>query len=244
MPGKKGGYGKLKSERTPELDDCSENVKKALIGMNFLFMIFGLTLLGLGIYMFVSLGNVKSMISMGLPIALLILGTFIGLLSCFGCCGASRRSKPLLLIYLGLLLILVLAQILVGWYGITQSEDLESKLYDEWKDISNNDKNALQDQFDCCGFYNSTDYPGSDCNNTKAQNDPDLEGCEDKIKDVCKTYLKVIIVIGSIFAAIELIGLITSCLFFCCLSCCYESYEKYEADEEDMEQFLGRIEKY
>jgi len=86
-------YGKLKSERTPELDDCSETVKKGLIGMNFLFMLFGLTLLGVGIYMFVTLTNVKSLLSMGLPIALLIIGTFICMLSCFGCCGAIKRSK-------------------------------------------------------------------------------------------------------------------------------------------------------
>jgi len=238
-------YGKLKSERTPELDDCSETVKKGLIGMNFLFMLFGLTLLGVGIYMFVTLTNVKSLLSMGLPIALLIIGTFICMLSCFGCCGAIKRSKPLLLIYLALLLLIILAQILIGWYGYTQTSSLENDLYSQWKGASNSDRNALQDEFNCCGFYNSTDYPGSNCNTTITPTTPtDLKGCEAKIKDLCKTYLKVIIVLGSIFAVIELIGLITSCLFYCCLSCCYESYDKYASDEEDMEQFLGRLEKY
>jgi len=246
MPFKKEAYGKLKTEdKTPELDDCSENTKKTLVGLNFLYMIFGLTLIGLAIYIFVSLGHVKSMLSMGLPIAMIILGAFICLLSCFGCCGALKRSKPLLIMYLVLLLLLIVGQALVGYFGYTQSSDLEDKLYNDWQDISDGDKNALQDEFNCCGFYNSTDYPGSNClNETGSPLDPEEKGCEKQIQDAVENYFKVIIIIGSIFAAIELIGLITSCMFYCCLSCCYESYEKYASDEEDMEQFLNRLEKY
>jgi len=241
----KQGYGKLKNEdKSPELDDCSENTKKALIGLNFLYMLFGLTLIGLAIYLFVSLGSVKSLLSMGLPIAMLILGAFICMLSCFGCCGALKKSKALLILYLALLLLLILGQILVGWFGYSQESDLESKLYDEWQKASNGDKNALQNEFNCCGFYNYTDYPGSNCVNGTWEPSNEPPGCEAQIKDQVKNYFKVIIVVGAIFAAIELVGLITSCMFLCCLSCCYESYDKYASDEEDMEQFLNRLEKY
>ena len=237
---RKQTYGKLRNEdKSPELDDCSENTKKALIGLNFLYMLFGLTLVGLAIYLFVSLGNVKSLLSMGLPIAMLVLGTFICMLSCFGCCGAIKRSKALLIMYLALLLLLILGQFLAAWFGYSQSSDLENKLYNEWQDVSDHDKNALQDEFNCCGFYNSTDYPGSNCVNTTTSDD-DPPGCVDQIKDTVKQYFKVIIIIGSIFAAVELVGLLTSCMFLCC----YESYEKYASDEEDMEQFLNRLEKY
>jgi len=215
-------------------------VKKTLIVINIFFLLMSIALIALGAYAFTKLQQISHIANTTLPILIITLGSVMFILSFFGCCGAWRERRTCILIYFFLLLGVMIAQLAVGGVTYKYGAKVEGKLSDIWhNDLDDSDRNFLQNEFGCCGFMNSSDAPGSNCNVThsgepnssSSSESPlkELPGCDMKLKDSLNKNIVIVEIIAFVFGGIQAVGLVFSLFLYCCVSCASD-----KEDEEDM----------
>jgi len=122
----------------------------------------------------------------------------------------------------------------VGGGSYAMRQDIPSILENSWSKLADVDKNGVQRKFACCGWFNSTDHPGSECwaNSTNSNNSSSpAESMELYMREVlainnsttpCENYmvsffqqqLYAVGTIGIVFATLQLIALISSIIVF------------------------------
>lgn len=170
-----------------------------------------------------------------IPIAVIVLGSIIFVISFFGCCGAIRESQCMVSTYAFFLFVLVILQIVVAVYAFLYTEDVAnsmSRAFDDlWNSMNNNDAaareavNGIQRALQCCGRTGPSDWtnssagqiPTSCCNDglttcTAATAFPN--GCGTVLHDAVYGSGMLIAWIAVVFGALELVGVI----FACCLA--------------------------
>lgn len=150
-----------------------------LVGLNTLFGLLGLTLLGIGGYVMVEVKKYSGVTEGSydsIPIFIICLGLFVFLIAFFGCFGAMKKNSCLTMTYSVVLLILVICQIGAGIAGFVLKDDLfdalEAELektmpkWNETKDKDGNPELSLEAQgwdllhegFSCCGINEYQDW--------------------------------------------------------------------------------------
>jgi len=176
-------------------EGCVPNfVKYTLFLTNFIVFILGIVTLGFGIWILVDkpsfldlFSNAEDVLNennidtngfdlgvyAGAPIILIVIAVIVSLIAFFGCFGALRESKCLLITYFVILLAIFIGAI-VGAVLIFQG-DFESeikkplvdsiKYYKDTPDSGDaqgiafkNVWNTVQDELRCCGVNNATDW--------------------------------------------------------------------------------------
>lgn len=214
-------------------------LKYSMFVFNFLFWLCGCVILGVSIYIRVSkdaqqkLNLDSSGIMSGVDVMIAV-GSIIMVLGFFGCCGAIKESRCLLILFfIGLLLILLL-QITAGVLGVVYKPKIESAVNQSLYDLLPLNKqtaeiqqslDSIQKEAKCCGIVNGLqDWGGySPSCQCSLPTDKDICGTNGAYKDTCKSvfvdYFKnhLIIIIGIAFglAAVELFGLGFSMTLYC-----------------------------
>ncbi|CAF0817068.1 unnamed protein product [Adineta steineri] len=216
-----------------ELSCGVEFMRGVLLFFNVLFVIVGLALIGLGVYIKVDdnfasilseLANESSFQGQSLGFLAFVMiggGVFTLLIALFGCMGALWNNRCLLYMYalvLALLMILELVAFIMAFvyksnltkvYKETLSTALQTALKaDDEKVLTSFRK--LEDSMHCCGVYNISDYDGYS-NITKSDyctKNKDSQGCSDAIIGFLNKHLPIIG--GSLGGVLllELLGLI------------------------------------
>ncbi|KAM3926374.1 tetraspanin-8 isoform 2-T2 [Leptodactylus fuscus] len=165
---------------------------------------------------------------------MIAVGSIIMVLGFFGCCGAIRESRCLLLLFfIGLFLILAL-QITAGILGIVYKPQLESKINQTLHDlIPLDNKNPelqqalekIQEESKCCGIVNGIKDWGSAqpksclCNSltdpSQCKGPYYKQTCSSVFVDYYKKNLLIIIGIAFGLAIVELFGLGFSMTLYC-----------------------------
>ncbi|XP_004347563.1 hypothetical protein CAOG_04812 [Capsaspora owczarzaki ATCC 30864] len=196
----------------PTIGGGARCAKYLLVIFNLLFLVLGGTILGLGIYT-TQRGSIEQLKSFNLSWGLIIVGAFIFLLAFFGCCGANRESRGMLKAYFAFMIIFIAAQITIAVVAWKYSGDLDESLFDSFNSADTDTKNDIQNDLKCCGFWNSTDSTTTDPKNVCHIPQPGYaNGCYEDIKHELKHYANIAIGAGSAAAAIELLGLVFSCV--------------------------------
>ncbi|CAF1211336.1 unnamed protein product [Rotaria sordida] len=149
--------------------------------LNILFLIFGFTLLGFGIYVQVSKKfdialsehiNTKIIGGSALKwvgIIMIIVAVFTILLSAFGCLGAVFKNRVFLYLYAAILSLLIITELATFIITLTYRVRTRDSYYSAFRELfieiySNNHtdlKYVIEDierEFRCCGINNVTDY--------------------------------------------------------------------------------------
>ncbi|XP_040199933.1 tetraspanin-8 [Rana temporaria] len=214
-------------------------LKYSMFAFNFLFWLCGCVILGVSIYLRVSKDAQQKLNLDGTGImsavdVLIAVGAIIMVLGFFGCCGAIKESRCLLILFfIGLLLILAL-QITAGVLGVVYKPKIDAAvnqsltellpLQDQPPDF----KEALeqiQKEGKCCGIVKGiADWGGVSptCSCSTAV-DKDECGSNGTYKKTCNTVFTeyfekhLLIIIGIAFglAVVELFGLGFSMTLYC-----------------------------
>ncbi|CAG8580089.1 3390_t:CDS:2 [Acaulospora morrowiae] len=118
----------------------------------------GIILIGLGLYELAS-PEVR-FYSNVIPLATILLGVLIFLISVTGCFGAVAESKPILVTYFIVLLILVIIQVIAAIITLVDSQNVERILDTAWEKAYQEHPaiiRDIEDEYACCGFRNTTD---------------------------------------------------------------------------------------
>jgi len=199
---------------------------------NFLFLLLGLAFLVLGLY--VRLSTIAGLLTSGmtiLPVLLALIGAALFFISLLGFCGACNKNRLLLTISFLVILALVLGQIALTIGGIVERNDIPNVLQEGWDSLTDSDKNTLQKEFDCCGFTNSTDAPGSVCPVNTTTNVTTTEGCGQVLQNFIESRFLILIGIVLALIVLQILGMI--------LTCCLISGISSSIKEKEEEKLLN-----
>ncbi|KAM5172333.1 tetraspanin-8 [Mantella aurantiaca] len=214
-------------------------LKYSMFTFNFLFWLCGCVILGVSIYLRVSKDAQQKLnldgtgIMSGIDVMIAV-GSIIMVLGFFGCCGAVKESRCLLILFfIGLLLILAL-QITAGVLGVVYQPKIEAAVNQSLhsllplKEQSTDFKQGLeniQKEAKCCGIVDGIrdwggDSPTCKCNRATDQNICGIDGyyketCKSAFTEYFKSNLLIIIGIAFGLAVVELFGLGFSMTLYC-----------------------------
>ncbi|CAI2725718.1 unnamed protein product [Schistosoma spindalis] len=205
----------------------SESWTKIFILCNCSFVVFGIVLLGLGIYPQITLNQFKTILQSAKPAIFLavsisgglgILGSFVGIYGHF--------KKQKMIIYLNIFVLLVVTCMWIGMASkVAATEDgfptsanssLSSTIIEYEKRVEcQMEFDELQKNFFCCGASSYKDYPFKakirqlppSC---KYGISPFPRGCVSAIIEYTQTYLNIIMYLCFTFGIIQAVYLILS----------------------------------
>lgn len=228
---------------TPKSVGCCGNCVKTMIGcmstlvyaFNLFFFVLGALLLAAGIYSQLKLGDLTDLLNVPLSICMIVLGSVVVVLTFLGCVGAYCQKRGLLKVYWVLLVIVVILQIIGGAVIYADRNGLQQQMGKTWHDATPALRLSFQNQFKCCGWKNSTDFPAPsstcpavastpsersfprlrDDDNAPLQPDEGLPGCQDAIVSFFNEQVLVLEITAIVVSSIELVVLVFSfCLIF------------------------------
>ncbi|KAM7342469.1 tetraspanin 42Ei [Cochliomyia hominivorax] len=204
---------------------AATTIKHILLLLNFIFSVFGIVLIGFGIFILIS--GAENKVDHGENVAggvIITLGVIILIISIFGCLAAIHESKRKLIIYVLILTILILIQLLLTSMASHGTQDgLSGSVkqgFDELWALEHKEPGALayyEDWLHCCGVNSTDDYrqikheiPKTCCLNHNCGIVENIytEGCqlkfEEYLADKMMTFSIVnsLLIIGEIIAAI------------------------------------------
>lgn len=214
-------------------------LKYSMFIFNFLFWVCGCVILGISIWLRVSSDAQQKLNIQGSGMfvaidVMIAVGSIIMVLGFFGCCGAIKESRCLLLLFfIGLFLILAL-QITAGILGVVYKPQLDDKINQTLRELVPLDKQPvdlqqalenIQTESKCCGIYEGSKDWGSTIPKSCLCNpitDRDTCGiiyykqtCASVFIDYYKNHLLIIIGIAFGLAVVELFGLGFSMTLYC-----------------------------
>jgi len=140
--------------------------------VNFVFVVVGAALIGLGAYIQVGAKQYLDFLSdnyLNTPIFIMIVGGVIFIVAFFGCCGAYKESSCMIYTYAVLLSVILICEIGAGIAAFALKGDLknviETKMVDGMKNYGKDGHDGVTNAWDllqtdlaCCGSHNYTDW--------------------------------------------------------------------------------------
>jgi len=145
---------------------CYSFSKKVTLTAYFIFAASALCLIITGAVLYHELRHFSTVAyKVTFPIGLVVLGLVVIFASFLGVAGILRDQKVCVKISLGVLVILIICEfgVAFGAYSLMKINRLNSQFEAAWDHLSDGDRNSIQTSSGCCGFFNATDFPGSNC---------------------------------------------------------------------------------
>jgi len=197
--------------------------KSLLIIIDIVFLICGILLIALGSWAFTD--YVEGVSGENFAVGLIILGCIATLVSLIGCIGAMKENRGALKIYAGAVLVLMIIQIALGIAAYVLRDQIPSYAEDSWSNMGDKGREDLENVFNCCGWYNSSDMPSNSTNCPIENANSSVSGCESAIVNEIDNSLVAIGVTAIVIGVLELLVV----LFSCCLIQRIPSKEDREA---------------
>jgi len=164
------------------VDGClGKTVQFILFLTNFLVFVLGVVVLGFGAYVLITGNDLVSLIDVtdadsikiygSAAILLIVIACAVVLVTFFGCCGAWKVNRCMLGTYFVMILALFICILVGAVIAYTQDldfvkgalEETQKKYGHEGTDetIITDAWNSFQEDFDCCGVSNRTDWADS-----------------------------------------------------------------------------------
>mmetsp|Transcript_19392 Transcript_19392/g.27296 ORF Transcript_19392/g.27296 Transcript_19392/m.27296 type:complete len:252 (-) Transcript_19392:35-790(-) len=205
---------------------CGASCAKGLmVFFNFIFLLGGGALIGLGAYAVASnsshplpdLANVSLSQVHAYGIGLIVLGCVVFVMSFLGCCGAARESKCLLGTFATIVALLLIAQTSIAIYAFVHKGPVTQAIHDGkiWNEMSKTPKlqEQIEEDFACCGWSSPADRPvGAQCQAVPPQF---TQGCLAAVTDFVEHGFEVIAITAICVAVVELFAFIFAVGLMC-----------------------------
>uniref|UniRef100_A0A8D8AXP5 Tetraspanin n=1 Tax=Culex pipiens TaxID=7175 RepID=A0A8D8AXP5_CULPI len=216
-------------------------VRYLVFFFNFLFAVTGLVVIVTGAIIQSSYHHYSNFLGESFwtaPIVLIVIGSVIFVVACFGCCGAAKESPCMIITFSVFLGLVFLAEIGIGVAGYYKHEELSGVLEKGFNETLDNYSNSLpaqeawnlvQSEMKCCGVNGPKDWepifkndtvPKSCCHElpigttkcTRKHADP--EGCFPKLSAFLGSKSLILAGIGVGLAAVQLVAVLLACCLY------------------------------
>ncbi|XP_071809184.1 CD151 antigen-like isoform X2 [Asterias amurensis] len=162
------------------VEGCGATLSKMILFvLNALVWVVSIALIALGAYVLANQGEFAGVFGnnanalLAVSCTVLSVGCMIFLTAFCGCCGAIKESSCLLKTYIGILIIVILAEVIGGVLALVFRGSIRTVLSDEMQtqvtksygedgqETVTKFLDAFQSGQKCCGVENYTDYSGS-----------------------------------------------------------------------------------
>lgn len=231
------GYGQ-------EMDGCGQCMKYSMFIANFIIFVGGVTVLGIGIWTLVDKSFMNELLGtdlfLGAVYILIATGAIISLVAFFGCLGALKEIKCMLLTYFMIVFLIFVTMLVGGILGYVFREKVHKTMEQEMeRSLKSYGTNKgvrrawddTQDRLKCCGVSSSIDWkdhvPDSCCKVHTNIGDSSFapkcslvplnvytQGCLNVTERFVKDHAAVIGGAGIGVACLMLLGMIFSCALF------------------------------
>jgi len=189
--------------------------------LNVIFMLSGILLIALGGYA-ISAKTIPGLSSTTIAAGVIVLGVLVFIISFFGCWGATRENRVLLIIYFGCVLLFVLIEFSLGIAAYAKRDKIPQIADDNWTHLYNTDRTAVEDienTFKCCGWFNLSDRavpPRFELDNITCVIDkPSFNiSCNQSVSNLLESSLAVAGAAAIVIAVIQVVCLAFSCFLF------------------------------
>jgi len=208
---------------------CFSVFQKITVASNLIFALFALLLIVLGGIAVKDLNQYSFVTKVSIPAGLIVLGFILLVIIVLGLYGSFKKSTKFLGAYFILLFVFIICEFGVGGGAYTLRSQIPTTLENSWAHLNDLDRNNLQQYFNCCGWFNATDEPGSFCiqpNATTSNSSvtsgmttgmwilPSSYSCENYMVSFFQAQLYVVGTVGIVFATLQLVALISSVVVF------------------------------
>ncbi|XP_058037989.1 tetraspanin-13 isoform X1 [Ahaetulla prasina] len=175
---------------------CSKN---CLCALNLLYTLVSLLLIGIAAWG-IGFGLISSFRVVGVAVAV---GIFLFLIALVGLIGAIKHHQVLLFFYMIILLLVFVIQFSVSCACLTLNKEQQSKLLEVGWNNTNNARQDIQRNLNCCGFHNVSDDTScsAECFETQS-----CKPCAPIIKEYSGMVLRFVGGIGLFFSFTEILG--------------------------------------
>ncbi|XP_035642438.1 tetraspanin-4-like isoform X1 [Oncorhynchus keta] len=235
----------LELRRCRMAEGCMRSLRYGMVFFNLLFWLGGCGILGVGVWLSVTQGNFatlsSSLPSLSAANLLIAVGTIIMVIGCLGCVGAVKESRPLLLSFFILLLLIFFLEILSIMLFFVYQDQIDHYAQRDLKrglQLFGTEGNVgltnawmiVQTDFRCCGVTNHTDWfevynasrvPDSCCleysDNCGLVNPGTwwTAPCYERVKDWIQQNLVALWIFALCTALTQILGLVFSMTMFC-----------------------------
>lgn len=218
-------------------------IKVLLFLFNLIFVVAGIGLIATGAYVNIKMDEYYDFFGsdyLGPGILLIVVGVMIFLIAFFGCCGAMKENHCLTMTFAVCLSLIFILEIAGGIAGFVLRDQIEDEVKHVLTDAMKNYNkpghdgvtetwNKLQEEFDCCGVSNYTEWkqpsmgnqtvvPDSCCKKTGCVTSVVAniytDSCSVKLEDWLKSKVAIIGGVGIGLAFVQVVGI----MFACCLA--------------------------
>ncbi|XP_023674874.1 tetraspanin-1-like [Paramormyrops kingsleyae] len=231
---------------------CFTFIKVMMILFNLLIFLGGAGLLAVGIWVSVDgnsflkvLGPFANQATQFVNVGYfcIVIGAVLVILGFFGCCGAMKESKCLLILFFSVILIIFIAEIAAAVVALVYASFAQSILQ-AWAEPELQNQygnNAVVTQIwndtmtslNCCGFNNYTDFMNSTYYNTNRKSFPppccnnttpctltlaqqtNVGGCYKQLLGTLKKNANVVGGVAAAIGAVELASMVVSMYLYC-----------------------------
>jgi len=202
-----GGYERLadagaKPKKPENEESC---VRKMVMYGNLGFLLLAAAVVVVGYYLQRSAASSFTKQEFGL--ALIVLGVFTFIVSFVGCCGSMQRSRCLLKLFMVIMLLLIITQIAIGAFVVTEQDKVDSLITDKWDQTDASGRVDFEKSFSCCGLFSFNDSNAVQ----PCPNDSNL-GCVEKLKSTLRSQYRLAGGVALAFALFEVFGLVFACI--------------------------------
>ncbi|XP_050300330.1 23 kDa integral membrane protein-like [Anthonomus grandis grandis] len=207
---------------------CSEAIARIFMFVaNFVFLLVGVALFALGVFYKVHYTQITESIPQEyqvlqyVPILAIIVGAIIFVISFLGCCGTLKSSICMLKTYAGILIVIFLAQVAIGIFGLVQiknSDDLRrqvditiNNLFDNYYSGKTGVVDFIQQNLKCCGTYSPaywTSKGQSIPQSCYESTFPFTQGCTDAVYNFLHSSVRYIAIAAIAISVTEILGAI------------------------------------
>jgi len=155
---------------------CFTVFQRITVVSNIIFALFAILLIVLGGVAVKELSAYSFFAKITIPAGLIVLGVFLLFIILLGVFGSFKKSTKLLAAYFALLFIFIICEFGVGGGSYTMKDKIPTTLQTGWASLADVNLNNIQTQWQCCGWLNPTDHPGSNCWSYNTTTNPTTTG--------------------------------------------------------------------
>nr|CAX78873.1 CD63 antigen [Schistosoma japonicum] len=196
-------------------------LKSCVFILNIICLLCSLVLIGAGAYVEVKFSQYEANLHkvwQAAPIAIIVVGVVILIVSFLGCCGAIKENVCMLYMYAFFLIVLLIAQLVAAIVAVVYKDKIDDEINTLMTGALENPNeeitatmDKIQTSFHCCGVKGPDDYKGNVPASCKEGQEVYVQGCLSVFSAFLKRNLIIVACVAFGVCFFQLLSIVIAC---------------------------------